>query len=271
MFVKIMLENIEYDVFYSEINLKQNIKFHKPLCIALWSKITPKQKTDIIIINPYNNKQLIVNFDMLLNCFKCTKQYTMEYFNVKSKVFNDCNFIETDELRKYNFFDNSKLKCACGIRICNEHVIKNISNEYYYIIGSDCIKWWKYDKSVINLMEITKAIENKKDIPKFCSFCGREANCKNCSQKQCMRNVIQKWRIHSNIKLRHLFDNLNSNVNFGKYCNKPYHILCKDYKYIHYILSNNFKESIKSILKGYIRYEHILLKDLYKNKLIINY
>ena len=44
MIVKIVLDNIEYDILYSPINGKENVKFYKLLAMALWSKLTEEKK-----------------------------------------------------------------------------------------------------------------------------------------------------------------------------------------------------------------------------------
>ena len=63
MIVKIVLDNIEYDILYSPINGKENIIFYKPLPIALWSKLTEERKKQLIIKNPYNQNHKILNFN----------------------------------------------------------------------------------------------------------------------------------------------------------------------------------------------------------------
>ena len=44
MLVKIILDNIEYDILYSPKKGKADLKFYKPLAIALWNGLTAKRK-----------------------------------------------------------------------------------------------------------------------------------------------------------------------------------------------------------------------------------
>ena len=44
MIVKVILDNVEYDVLYSPIKSKSKVKFYKPLAVALWSKLTKERK-----------------------------------------------------------------------------------------------------------------------------------------------------------------------------------------------------------------------------------
>ena len=58
MLETITLNNIKYDIFYSQIKTKSKIKIHKNLVRALWDELTEERKKKLIIINPYNIKLL---------------------------------------------------------------------------------------------------------------------------------------------------------------------------------------------------------------------
>ena len=49
MIVKIVLDNVEYDILYTPIKSKTKVKFYKPLAIALWSKLKEERKITLII------------------------------------------------------------------------------------------------------------------------------------------------------------------------------------------------------------------------------
>ena len=66
MKIKASLDNITYDLLYTP---KNNCKFYKPLLTALWSKLTENQKHKVIIINPNNPEQKIINFDDMCIAF----------------------------------------------------------------------------------------------------------------------------------------------------------------------------------------------------------
>ena len=86
MIVKIVLDNIEYDILYSPINGKENVKFYKPLAMALWGKLTEERKTQLIIKNPYNQNHKILNFDKLLQCYSHNYDISQEYNIIKGKI-----------------------------------------------------------------------------------------------------------------------------------------------------------------------------------------
>ena len=260
MIVKIVLDNIEYDILYSPINGKENIIFYKPLPIALWSKLTEERKKQLIIKNPYNQNHKILNFNKLLQCYSHINDITLEYNTIKGKNYNE-------KQDKYKYFNNNKQNCCCcGIPIKNEFIIRNIDTNMDFIIGSECIKWWKYGKDISNIKKIIKAMQNKEEIPKFCPFCKSSRNCINCNEKHTIKHIFRTWRIYSKMKLEDVITNLKSIVKFGKYKNQNYFRLCQDKYYISYILTNDFNENTKQIIRKYIKYKNIFNTTKYKNK-----
>ena len=165
MIVKLLLDNVEYDVLYSPKQGKADVKFHKPLAIALWTGLTEERKKTLIIINPKNEHHRVLNFDKLLECYICNSDTKHEYNLVAGK----CYSIKKD---KFKLFDNQNGGyCCCGASIEFEFLVKNIDSNKLYIIGSECINWWGCKKNISNIKEITKAMLDKKEVPTFCSFC----------------------------------------------------------------------------------------------------
>ena len=78
MKIKASLDNITYDLLYTP---KNNCKFYKPLLTALWSKLTENQKHKVIIINPNNPEQKIINFDDIVYCFKQSNEHSIKCNN----------------------------------------------------------------------------------------------------------------------------------------------------------------------------------------------
>ena len=202
MLVKILLDNVEYYVLYSPIKSIKKVKFYKPLALALWSTLTEQRKKSLIIyVNNTDHK--ILNFDKLLQCYLHNSKITHELNLVTAKG-------HTPNKEAFKYFNNKKAGCcACGVPIMWEAVIQNIDTKTDYIIGCECIKWWKCEKDISNIKQIMKAIKNNKEIPKFCPFCKLSLKkCKDCEDKQNIKNIFTKWRIYSNIKITNLITDL---------------------------------------------------------------
>ena len=86
MIVKILLDNVEYDILYSPIKSKNKVKFYKPLAIALWNKLTEERKNLLIIKNPSNEHHKILNFDKLIECYLHNRDVTHEHNLTADKV-----------------------------------------------------------------------------------------------------------------------------------------------------------------------------------------
>ena len=262
MLVKIILDNIEYDILYSPIKSKKKVKFYKPLAIALWSKLTEERKKTLIIINPYNEHHKILNFDKLLECYLYGSKITHEFNLVTAKW-------DTPEKERFKDYNSEKPGCCwCGVPIKDIGIIQNIDSKIYFKMGCECIKWWKCEKDISNIKQIMKAIKNNKEIPKFCPFCKLSLKkCKDCEDKQNIKNIFTKWRIYSNMKITNLITDLNSKVYFGKYKTEIYYKLCQDISYVNYILNKDFNENIIYKIRSYIKYKHLLNKENYKKRL----
>jgi len=270
MLDKITIENTKYDIIFSPISLKDN-KLYKPLVRALWSALTEERKKKLIIINPYNEKHKILNFDKILACYIHTIDITKEYTEIKGKF-------HTDKLLKYQHFNNKPGCCACGVKIIYEYIIKNIDTNKLYIIGSQCIKWRISEKTIRNTKEIIKSILNNIGchpstliciLPKFCPFCKSSRDCIKCKEKQNIKNIFTKWRIYSHMKMKNLITNLKSPVVFGKYKGQIFYKLCQDNSYVNYILNNDFNENIIYKIMNYIKYKHLLNIEYYKKRLVL--
>jgi hypothetical protein len=261
MIVKILLNNVEYDILYLPKYGKADVKFHKPLAIALWKGLTEERQKTLIIINPKNEHHKILNFDKLIECYICNTITRHEYNLVAGK----CYSIKKD---KFKLFDNQRGGyCCCGAGIEFEFLVKNIDSNKSYIIGSECINWWDCKKDISNIKEITKAMLDKKEITKFCAFCKSSRNCILCKQKHNIKNIFTKWKIYSNMKITNLIDNLKSPVLFGKYKTQTFYKLCQDNSYVNYILNNDFNENIKYKIRSYLKYKHLLNKENYEKRL----
>ena len=264
MLTRIILENEEYYVLYTPIKNKEHVKFYTPLLISLWEIITKDEKKDMII---KCNLKKIINFDRVLQLFKYDKQDTLNLY----KLLNQHKHINeiADEINKYfgNYIFDLKhdtgFRCICGVYLVNLNVVQHIQTKKYFVIGSECIHWWKndtYNRDVRNTQLILNAVKNKMEIPKFCSFCHSNRNCINCKDKKFVRNIFQKWKIHSKLKVEEALTNLNSVVRFGKYNGKRYIDLCKDVSYCNFIMKNQFNDSIKKKIYKYIKYQKIMNK-----------
>lgn len=265
MIVKILLDNVEYDILYSPIKSKTTVKFYKPLAIALWSKLTEKRKQTLIIKNPNNEHHKILNFDKLIECYLHNRDITHEHNLTVDKG-------HTIKKEKFKYFDNQKDGCCCcGIPIKDEFIIKNIDTNIPYIIGSECIKWWKYGKDISNIKKIIKAMQNNQEKPTFCAFCKSSRDCIKCKKKQNIKNIFTKWRIYSKMKINNLITDLKSPVVFGKYKGQIFYKLCQDNNYVNYILNNDFNENIIYKIMNYIKYKHLLNKEYYKKRLVLKY
>ena len=262
MIVKIILDNIEYDILYSPKPGKADLKFYKPLAIALWNGLTEQRKKTLIIINPKNEHHKILNFDKLIECYSNDSNTQLEYTLVAGK----CYSIKKD---KFKFFNNQRAGyCCCGVSIGFEFPIKNIDTNITYIIGSECINWWDCKKDISNIKVITKAMLDKKEVPTFCPFCKSSRNCINCKNKN-IKHIFTKWRIYSNMKMNSIISDLKIPVLFGKYKGQIFYKLCQDSSYVNYILNNDFNETIIYKIMNYIKYKHILNKESYKKTLLL--
>jgi hypothetical protein len=202
MICQIILDNVEYNVLYTpkytvHDGIKKYILLWHPLVVNLWKQLTESQKKKLIIINPYNEKVKVINFNCVLDCFKF--KYTDNIiFTLKLIKFHKKGCLEI--LKGYNYHDNRKAgECTCGIKIAYEYVIKNIETEKYCIIGSECIKWWERInlKELNNLKKIEKNFKEKEKIkrimPIFCSFCQKENICVNCKKMKNIRIIFYEW------------------------------------------------------------------------------
>jgi hypothetical protein len=124
--------------------------------MALWSKLTEERKTQLIIKNQYNQNHNILNFDKLLQCYSHNSNITLEYNTIKGENHNE-------KQNKYKCFNN-KPNCCCGIPMKKDFIITNIDTNMNFIIGSECIKWWKYGKDISNIKKIIQAMKNKAKI-----------------------------------------------------------------------------------------------------------
>ena len=267
MKIKASLDNITYDLLYTP---KNNCKFYKPLLTALWSKLTENQKHKVIIINPNNPEQKIINFDDIVYCFQQSNKHSIKCNNEYPSNKNVDESI-TQYVMKINIQNNSIYqfchragKCACGVNIEYKFIIENIETHQFYIIGSECIHWWDRKRDTNNTKAIIKAMLEQKEIPKFCSFCKSSRDCKNCKEKGQLRTILQEWRQNSKISIYNLLISLNEIVKFGKYKGKTFYELCQNTGYTQFILNNNFDEKTKTKINDYIRYEKILDKPEYK-------
>lgn len=268
MLDKIILDKIEYNILYSPIINKDDVKLHKPLITALWNKLSDEVKQKLIIKNPYNDKHKILNFDKILECYVFDGNETVKYAHLMVNSFFEKGTYYNDLKDKYKLFDNKKCGCcACGVKIEHKFIIKNISTNTFFIIGSECIKWWKYKKVIRNTKEIIKAMLEKKEIPQFCPFCKSSRSCINCKEKQLLKNIITKWRTYSKMKLNDAVSDLTTKVNFGKYKGQTYYKLCQDHNYLSYILNNDFDQRTKSKVIKYIKYRLLFKKPKYQELL----
>lgn len=205
MIREIELDGIKYKVFYvpkKKRNGKDILMWNK-LVINLWSVLTNSQKQKIIIHHPFNNDIKIINFHSITDYFK---------YNFKESITLQialCNRIKEpdfyEKLRsKYNCVDPKKpLACTCGVTIEIPYVIINEETEKKYIIGIECINWWRRKKvkwQHVNLLrEIKKCLtsedESKRIVPNYCQFCYKPTtNCEKCKTKTIIRQIVEKWR-----------------------------------------------------------------------------
>jgi hypothetical protein len=273
MKIKVIIENVTYHLFYTpKIVSGKYCKFYKPLLTTLWDKLTENQKNKIIIFNPIKPEQKIIYFDDIVACFKQRIGHTLKCNNIypanqdMEENINKyvCNSDETlNNEFEYNYCHNDG-ECACGVKIQYEHIIENIETHKFYIIGSECIDWWNRKRDTNKTKAIIKAVLEKKEIPKFCSFCKSSRDCKNCKEKGQLKSIFQEWRQNSKISIKKLLLSLNETVKFGKYKDKTFYELCQNSGYSQFILNNNFDEKTKTKINDYIRYQKILVKPEYK-------
>ena len=125
MIVKLLLDNIEYDILYSPIKSKTKVKFYKPLAIALWNKLTEERKKLLIIQNPSNEDHKILNFDKLIECYLHTTDITLKHNLVTNKG-------HTKDKEKFKYFNIEKAGCCCcGVPIKDEAIIQNNDTNIY--------------------------------------------------------------------------------------------------------------------------------------------
>jgi hypothetical protein len=189
---------------YTENGEPELIKLWIPLVLTLWNKITNEQKQNIVCIRSYDGVK-IINFMSLINC------YEYSYY-INSTYCMDSYFAYlkgTTELKDYKYFEKNGC-CSCGVPISNKFIIFNKITRNKYIIGCDCIQWWKAPPIQVQLLlNFKKNIENKVNekelMPIHCEFCFRK-RCKNCKVKtmifkhmknwiQCIKMVIQNRKI----------------------------------------------------------------------------
>ena len=113
------------------------------------------------------------------------------------------------------------------------------------------------EKETNKTKAIIKAVLEKKEIPKFCSFCKSSRDCKNCKEKGQLKSIFQEWRQNSKISIKTLLMSLDKIVKFGKYKGKTFYELCQNTGYVQFILNNNFDEETKTKINDYIRYQNI--------------
>ena len=99
------------------------------------------------------------------------------------------------QIEKYfkNFKFNDACQCICGEHIKYLNVIQHKNTNKFFVIGSDCIYWWKnndYNKGVRNTQLVFKAMSKQIEIPKFCSFCYSTRICINCKDKKNINNIF---------------------------------------------------------------------------------
>ena len=148
MLLKVVLDNEEYNILYSPIKVKENVKLYFPLVRALWSKISDSQKKSVVIITDNKNNK-IINFDSLIQCYAYSRQDTLDYGQMFVTFILDKKECNENNIKKYKSFNDNIYNCACGVKIMYKNIIRNIDTDELFIIGSDCIKWWKYDKKII--------------------------------------------------------------------------------------------------------------------------
>ena len=84
----------------------------------------------------------------------------------------------------------------------------------------------------------------------------------NCSKKQNINLIFNKWKYYFRCKTNKLIVIYNSFVKFGKYKDSKLIKLCQDDNYSNYILNNTFNETIKNNILTYRKNKILLNKRL---------
>ena len=204
--------------------------FYRPLIIALWNLLSENEKQSLIFNN--NSDQKIINLNDIFNLFSY-------------------NFIDS-----LNFCKDPNLlyKCICGKSIEYLHIIKHIKTSNQLFIGSECIDCWNDPKY--------SRLKNIKSELNYCHFCFKKTKCMNCSKKQNINLIFNKWKYYFRCKTNKLIVIYNSFVKFGKYKDSKLIKLCQDDNYSNYILNNTFNETIKNNILTYRKNKILLNKRL---------
>lgn len=239
--INIEIDNNIYTVIYKpRLNNEKEIKFYRPLFIALWDILKKNDEINNIIHNhPYETNTKIINFNDILNLFS---------YNIQDSIDHNTN---KD--------DDMQCSCLCGVFICHQHVIRSIKTNSKYIIGSECIGWWD-NKKYNRLGNILKNNNNLK--LSYCHFCFKKTKCMNCIKKQYINLIFDKWKYYLRCKLNKLIVVFNSLIKFGKYKNSKLIKLCQDNNYSNFILNNTFNDTIKTNIITYRKNKILLNKRL---------
>ena len=152
----IILKSKKYLDKENEDELKVKGSNYKKLSDALLERISDKQKDKI------TKKNNIIFFDDLTSCF--------------TKIFNAENDDGTE--------------CICGVHIDRTYKILNTELHQDHIIGSVCIKNWKFTNEEKRLMK-------KEDVDKLCYFCNKrniKIKCRKCPEKLLCKSTFDEWR-----------------------------------------------------------------------------
>jgi hypothetical protein len=231
MIIKILLPNenkikYEYNILYSKRYVEngkdysKKIKLWKPLVESLWSKLTESQRLKLIHIHPYDEKIKAINFLSLIKCYSYNYNDNI-LFNIERRQGSKA-------INKYNYFLSSETggRCSCGIYIQYEYIIKNIKSEIYYIIGSECIKWWNVSSKQLNILKQHQINISNKEIknnlmPIHCSYCYKKNICLDCNTKRNIRAYFIGWKEYlysikkekENIYLQNIWTVLEKKIN----------------------------------------------------------
>jgi hypothetical protein len=176
---------------YNENGEPEIIKLWIPLVLTLWNKITNEQKQNIVCIRSYDGVK-IINFMSLINCYEYSYYMNATYcWNYHFAYLKG-----STELKDYNYFGKIG-HCSCGVPIKNKFIIFNKITKNKYIIGCDCIQWWKAPPIQVQLLlNLKKNIENKLNenelMPEHCEFCFRK-RCRNCKVKSIISKHVKNW------------------------------------------------------------------------------
>lgn len=266
MRLEMELNNIHYILKYKPIS---DVKFYKPLLKALWALITERQQKRLILIRLDGVK--IINFDSLLNLFEFNRQAEIDYFRLKQIVKRTPEI--DDELNTYSNIkvdDIITCKCICGVCITYESIIKHRATNQFYIIGSECIKWWHnpdLNRYVKHNHDIIKAKAEGIEPPLFCSFCFCKRACIMCKSKGLISNIFKRWHKYTNDKNSNIITIMKNKVEFGKYDGKQYINLCRDTYYCDWIFKPEVtmknKSDIITRIKIYRKYKKLIHKRLF--------